>query len=135
MVCKNLIALIESALPSLANLMMQKPTYIPARGQSMSQSRNAEKEEIVLVESFKPEFYLCDKNNQDSILGRGTYGYVYEALLKDNISQIGLPAEVAIKEVFIKTPGAKHTKTECDLIEKGKSFQNSNLVKMFYLSL
>ena len=46
-----------------------------------------------------------------------------------------MPDEIAIKEITIKTPGGKHTKTEWNLLQEGKNFQNSNLVQMFYLSI
>ena len=101
-----------------------------------SASKTLEKRgEIILLENFKSEYYTCDKNNPDSLLGRGAFGDVHKARLKDNIAQSGLPDEIAIKEVVIKTPEAKHTKTEWNLLEKGINFQNSNLVTMFCLSI
>ena len=59
---------------------------------------------FVLKANFNPNFYILDKNNIETFLGRGGFGDVYRAKLKDNTPEMGLPEEVAVKSVMWKVP-------------------------------
>ena len=93
------------------------------------------KQEILLLENFNADYYFCDKNSDDAELGSGAFGHVFKAKLILEVSMSGMPEEIAIKEVEFQMYETKHRKTEWNLLEEGRNFQNTNLVEMFYVSI
>ena len=95
-------------------------------------------EPIIVLKDFKPEYYICDKNDDDAVLGSGAYGDVYRAKLKDDnaiLAKFGLPKEVAIKTINWKLPASRYKETEWNLLKSGFDFKNDNIVQMFCLSM
>ena len=89
---------------------------------------------FVLKANFNPNFYILDKNNIETFLGRGGFGDVYRAKLKDNTPEMGLPEEVAVKSVMWKVPKG-YELTEWNFLKRGFDLKHKNLVELFYLSI
>jgi len=90
--------------------------------------------EFPLKDNFDPELYNFDKNNDDSILGKGNGGCVYKAMLRGGKSVgVGQPKEVAVKEVAWEGDKA-YMDTELLLLKNGKKLDHRNIVEYFYIS-
>ena len=92
--------------------------------------------ELVIEENFKPHFYILDKNNRHTCLGRGSFGDVFKAKLKDGVDAgIGLPEEVAVKTVIWEGQGTGYELTEWTFFQHGVNLKHKNIVQFFYLSM
>ena len=88
----------------------------------------------IILKNFNPEFYSYDTAN-DAPLGRGSFGKVYKATIREEFKSSGLPSEAALKHQTWRVPGSGYEETERNLIDfVGLNFQNTNLVSIFAIS-
>ena len=85
----------------------------------------------IILENFNPEFYSYDTAN-DAPLGKGSFGQVYKATLREEHKRSGLPSETALKQQRWRVrDGTGYEETERNLMDVGVTFTNDHLVKIF----
>ena len=86
----------------------------------------------IILEIFDTEFYSYDTAN-DAPLGKGSFGQVYKATLREEHKRSGLPSETALKQQRWRVrDGTGYEETERNLMDVvGVAFTNDHLVKIF----
>ena len=134
----------EDPLDKLKNILEDKDVKLDYLAQQMTpvkltkatiaaEQKTTKPWVLSLENKFNPDDYILNKNDDETSLGRGDYGDVYKATLKENNYE--LPEEIAVKTISWTLPEAKgYEENEWNLHENEFNFQNENLIKMFYLS-
>ena len=104
---------------------------------------------LIVFKNFDPDFYTFNPNNSDLLIGRGSFGRVYKAILKERLENSGLPEEIAVKQQRWKVRNghledpiwnpllypAGYEQTERTMLDEGiLNFECDNLVKIFAVS-
>jgi len=104
---------------------------------------------LIVFKNFDPDFYTFNPNNNDSLLGRGSFGRVYVAILKEGLENLGLPKKIALKQQRWKVRNGHledpvwnpllypsgYEETERTMLDEGiLNFECENMVKIFAVS-